>query len=106
MMTLEQAITNYIEARTEAEHWQGICSDWMKAHGRRHSYTYTLLVHRRLSRHCLRIARCELADTLENWCPFEVIMDEERNNPDVPTSRRNILQTAQHLADLARLVLQ
>jgi hypothetical protein len=78
----------------------------MKTHGRRHPETLDMLARRRLSRHCLRAACCQLTSVLEDWCPFEVIMDEERNNPDVPTSRRNILQTAQHLADLARLVLQ
>jgi hypothetical protein len=99
MTPLEQAITRYVEARSEAERQQIVCSDWMKMPGRGHSYTYDMLAHRRLSRKCLRTARCQLESALEDWCPFETIMNDERNNHDVPT-------TAQHLADLSRLVVQ
>jgi hypothetical protein len=95
MTPFEHAITRYVEARSEADHWQIACSDWMKTHGRRHSYTFNMLAHRRLSRHCLRAARCQLEEALENWCPYEAITDDECNN-----------YTPQHLTELVKLVLQ
>jgi hypothetical protein len=98
MKPLEHAITRYVETRSEADHWQIACSDWMKTHGRRHSYTFNMLAHRRLSRHCLRAARCQLEEALENWCPYQTIMDDERSN--------YVPHDAQHLADLANSVIQ
>jgi hypothetical protein len=98
-MSLELAIVQFIEARAEADSWQAVCIEWMKAHGRRHSHTYDKLARRRLSRHHLHFMRCRLIDALDEWCPFQNIMDEERRNPDVPT-------TSQRLVDLSRLVVQ
>jgi hypothetical protein len=98
MTPLEHAITHYIDARTEAEHWQGICSDRMKTHGRRHPEVLDMLAHRRLSRKCLRFARCQLEDALKEWCPYQnALADYERTH--VPP-------TAQVFANLARLVVQ
>jgi hypothetical protein len=59
MTPLEYTITRYIEARSDAEHWQALCVDWLKTNGRGHSHTFDMLAHRRFSRKCLRIARRE-----------------------------------------------
>jgi hypothetical protein len=99
MTPLERAVTHYIEARLEDERWEAICTDWMKVHGRgiwreRHPEDLDKLAHRRFSRKCLRIARCQLEDALEDWCPFKSAFEGV-----VPP-------TVQHLADLAKTVVQ
>ena len=98
-MSLELAIMQFIEARAAADYYQSVCVDWVKVNGRRHPDTCNKLARRRLSRHHLHFMRFRLIDALLDWCPFQDIMDDERNNHDVPT-------TAQHLADLSRLVVQ
>jgi hypothetical protein len=39
MTPLEYTITRYIEARSDAEHWQALCVDWLKTNGRGHSHS-------------------------------------------------------------------
>jgi hypothetical protein len=76
-------------------HWQILCK---QIHGRSHHEIFEMLTRRRLSRKCLRVARRQLTDALENWCPFESAF--------VEAERLNVPPTAQIFADLAKLVTQ